>query len=285
MMMSRSRRIYCTCYALMLLGLVVLHFLPLRWHPPTPQEQWNNFREWLGPAPEGLQAENWPTDAPSHSGIIFTFPAAAEKQAELIDRFSLAAKPRGTSPLPVHWQARLAPERPVLTAYRKTWMDAAMISGHDVWDMTMAPLNDGRILLAFRFRWDNEFGGRSIIMPAYAAAPERPMPLWPYLILGSQAIIFFLLAPLGFLLLFPGYNPRRGKHIALWFATALIFPIAALYLYMLTYSSTDALAAYIGLCLLLVPVQLIGAGILLLLLRLVIACRPPKGTAPRIGAS
>lgn len=139
--------------------------------------------------------------------------------------------------------------------------DAA--SGFYVQDMTLAQLVDGRTLLAFRYRWDNEFGRRDLVSPAYEESPGDDMPLWLSGLCIVVGIAFLLLVPLGFLLLFPRFNLTSKRHIAYWFLSAALFPILLLISACTSTSVVEAIPAAISWCIILVPLQLAGAGMLL----------------------
>ena len=157
---SKLRRLYSICYFLFILALgAVLYYMPFG--TQSPAERWQSFQPWFGPAPQELQAEVWDSDADTQqSGIIFVFRASQEWQEQLIRDFNLEAKDRNTAPLPEHWETQLHPFQPELTTWPKLMITSDFISGYDVRNMTLAQLQDGRILLAFHYSWDNEFGGR-----------------------------------------------------------------------------------------------------------------------------
>lgn len=273
--MSRARRIYCICYALMILGLAALYFLPSPLPKPTPQEEWSSFQEWLGPPPQELIAEDWTTDNDDYKGVTFVFHATEDWRAEIIGRFSMAEGRNNTSLLPANWQEALAPETPLLTAWRKRL--AEIRTGepvYDVMDMTLARLRDGRTLLAFRYRWDNTFGNHSYVFSAYEPGQGRDFPTWYVLLYGGAVVAFILLVPLGFLLLFRGFDLKRKRHTFLWFATALLYPIGVAMLTIpFMYSGSEALIAFIAILFILEPLQLIGAVILFTLAKMALARR------------
>ena len=89
------------------------------------------------------------------------------------------------------------------------------------------------------------------------------MPLWLSGLCIVVGIAFLLLVPLGFLLLFPGFDLTRKRHMAYWFLAAALFPLILL---ISTCSCTGVVAAIpaaIFWCIILVPWQLAGAGMLL----------------------
>lgn len=266
--MSRLRRIYCICYALMILGLAALYFLPSPLPKLAPQEEWSCFQEWLGPPPQELIAEDWATDKDDYIGITFVFHATEDWREEIIGRFSMAEGRNNTSPLPANWQKALAPETPLLTAWRKSLLTSKGEPVYDVKDMTLARLRDGRTLLAFRHHWDNTFGELSYVAPAYEPGQGRDFPTWYVLLYGGAVVAFILPMPLGFLLLFPCFDLKRKRHTFLWFATALLYPIGVA---MLTIpfmcSGSEALLAFIAILFILEPLQLIGALVLYLITR------------------
>lgn len=261
--MSRARITYTICYVLMLLALVAFPFILKATRDVTPQEQWNGFHPWFGPAPLQLQAEEWNHEASDRQGVIFTFCSTEEWRAKLIHTFGLADKDRETAPLPEHREKQLHPFLPKLTAWPKLMITHDASSGFDVRDMTLAQLSDGRTLLAFRYKWDNEFGKRDLVLPSYEKQPEPPTQLWLtglYIVLSS---LFLLLVPLGFLLLFPGFDLTRKRHMAYWFMTAAFFPVILLISACTCTGVLSAIPAAIFWCIILVPWQLAGAGMLL----------------------
>ena len=152
---------------------------------------------------------------------------------------------------------------PRLTAWPKLMITHDASSGFDVRDMTLAQLSDGRTLLAFRYKWVNEFGKRDLVSPSYEDKTEPPTQLWLtglYIVLSS---LFLLLVPLGFLLLLPGFDLTRKRHMAYWFLTAALFPLILLISACTYMGGLAAIPAAIFWCIILVPWQLAGAGMLL----------------------
>ena len=261
--MSRARITYTVCYALLILALVAFLYI---WKSPresTPQEQWQQFHLWLGPVPQQLQAEEWDTDTTSHQGVIFTFYSTEEWRTKTNRAFGMENKNRDTAPLPAHWEKQLHPFLPRLTAWPKLMITHDYSSGYDVRNMTLAQLSDGRTLLAFCYKWDNEFGKRDLVLPSYEESPEDPADFWLsglYIVLSS---LFLLLVPLGFLLLFPGFDLTRKRHMAYWFMAAAFFPVILLISACTCTGVLAAIPAAIFWCIILVPWQLAGAGMLL----------------------
>lgn len=272
--MSRARRLYSICYFLFILVLgAVLYYMPFGTQPPA--ERWQDFQPWFGPAPQELQAEVWESDADTQqSGIIFVFRASQEWQEQLIRDFNLEAKDRNTAPLPEHWETQLHPFQPKLTTWPKLMITSDFISGYDVRDITLAQLQDGRILLAFHHRWNNDFGGRNLVMQRYADAPATPSWDGSLTLFFLTGYAFCLFTPLGFLLLFPRFDLKKKGHTVLWFVTALLYPIGVVFVTLpFMYSGSEALIALIGILFLLEPLQLIGALVLYLLARSIRAIR------------
>ena len=273
--MSRTRRIYCICYSLMILGLAALFCLPSPLPELTPREKWSSFQAWLGPPPQELHTEDWVTGQDDYQGITFVFHASEDWHAEIAERFGLAAGRHGTSRMQPHWREAVDPESPLLTAWRKRL--AEIRTGepvYDVKDMALARLRDGRTMLVFRYRWDNTFGNHSYVFSAYEPGQGRDFPAWYVVLYGSAVVAFFLLAPLGFLLLFPRFDLRKKGHTALWFATALLYPIGLGFLTLpFIYSGSEALVAFIALLIIVEPLQLIGALVLYLIARNLLRAR------------
>ncbi len=272
--MSRARCIYTICYVLMILALVT--FFIWKPHPKTtPQEQWQQFHPWFGPVPHRLQAEEWPPGTDYHQGVIFTFYATEEWRAKTTRAFGLENKDRDTAPLPEHWEKQLHPFLPRLTAWPKLMITHDYSSGYDVRNMTLAQLSDGRTLLAFCYEWDNEFGKRDLVLPSYEESPEDPADFWLaglYIVLSS---LFLLLVPLGFLLLFPGFDLTRKRHMAYWFLAAALFPLILLISTCTYMGGLAAIPAAIFWCIILVPWQLAGAGMLLPIIMMIAFRKTP----------
>lgn len=274
--MSRARRIYCICYTMMILVLVALCFMPSLLPELTPREKWSSFQAWLGPAPQELIAEEWATGKDDYTGVIFVFHAKKDWHAEIAKRFSLAEGRHKDSRLQPSWQEALAPDAPLLTTRQKRLVETHTGEPvYDVKDMILARLRDGRTLLAFRYRWDNTFGNHSYVFSDYEPGEGRDFPAWYVVLYGSAVVAFFLLAPLGFLLLFPRFDLKKKGHTVLWFVTALLYPIGVAFVTLpFMYSGSEALVALIGILLLLEPLQLIGALVLYLIIRSIRAIRP-----------
>ncbi len=267
---SKLRRLYSICYFLFILALgAVLYYMPFG--TQSPAERWQSFQPWFGPVPQELQAEVWDSDADTQqSGIIFVFRASQEWQEQLIRDFNLEAKDRNTAPLPEHWETQLHPFQPELTTWPKLMISADYLSGYDVRDMTLARLSDGRCLLAFHYRWDNEFGGRNLVMQRYADAPATPSWDGSLTLFFLTGYAFCLFTPLGFLLLFPRYNLSRGRHFVLWFLGAALFPVLLFIPALLAvYPLVPVLFWLIFIVPILVPMQLVGALILLPLVMII----------------
>ncbi len=270
---SKLRLLYSICYFLFILALgAVLYYMPFG--TQSPAERWQSFQPWFGPAPQELQAEVWDSDADTQqNGIIFVFRASQEWQEQLIRDFNLEAKDRNTAPLPEHWETQLHPFQPELTTWPKLMITSDFISGYDVRDMTLAQLQDGRILLAFHYRWDNEFGGRNLVMQRYADAADAPAARstdWEVTLFCLTGYAFCLFTPLGFLLLFPRYDLSRGWHFFWWFLAAALFPVLLFILALLAVCPLGAVLVYSMLWLIIVvPLQLVGALILLPLVMMI----------------
>lgn len=267
---SKLHRLYSICYFLFILALgAVLYYMPFG--TQSPAERWQSFQPWFGPAPQELQAEVWDSDADTQqSGIIFVFRASQEWQEQLIRDFNLEAKDRNTAPLPVHWETRLHPFQPKLTTWPKLMISADYLSGYDVRDMTLARLSDGRCLLAFHYRWDNEFGGRNLVMQRYDDTPAARSIDWEVILFCLAGYAFCLVTPLGFLLLFPRYNLSRGRHLVLWFLAAALFPVLLLIPSFLAMHPLEAtLLGSMFWLIFIVPMQLVGALILLPLVMII----------------
>lgn len=267
--MSRARLTYTICYVLMLLVFVAFPFIVKATQEITPQTQWSGFHPWFGPVPNQLQAEEWNREADDRQGVIFTFYSTEDWRTKHIRAFGLADKDRDTAPLPPHWEKLLHPFLPRLTAHPKLMITHDASSGYDVRDMTLAQLADGRTLLAFRYSWDNEFGRRDLVSPAYEEEPGDDMPLWLSGLCIVVGIAFLLLVPLGFLLLFPRFNLTCKRHIAYWFLTAALFPILLLISACTSTGVVAAIPAAIFWCIILVPLQLAGAAMLLPLVMMI----------------
>ena len=267
--MSRARITYTVCYVLMMLCLVAFPFIMKATEEWTPRQHWSLFQSWIGPVPQQLQAEEWRRESDDRAGIIFTFRADDDWRERLVHHFALADKERGAAPLPAHWEAQISPTQPKLTAYTKLMISDDGEYGFEVQDMTLAQLSDGRTLLAFRHKSENDFCGRMVVPPAYPRAEAEPTPTWRSVLWGIALIAFSQLAPLGFLLLFPSFNLNSKRHVAYWFTPAALFPLIPGLLMCLSYEHYMALLALLIGSIVIIPLQLAGAGILLPLVRMI----------------
>lgn len=251
------------------MGLAALYFLPSPLPELTPREEWSAFQEWLGPPPQELMEEEWVTGTDDYRGVTFVFHATEDWHAEIAKRFDLAEGRHKNIRLQPHWQKLLAPETPLRTARQRRLVKLHKGEPvYDVKDMVLARLRDGRMLLAFRYLWDNSFSNHSCVFSAYEPGQGRDFPAWYVVLYGGAAVAFILLVPLGFLLLFPRFDLKKKGHTALWFATALLYPIAVAFVTLpFTFSGSEALVALIGCLFLLEPIQFIGALVLYLIAR------------------
>ena len=267
--MSRARITYTVCYVLMMLCLVAFPFIMKATEEWTPRQQWSLFQSWIGPVPQQLQAEEWRRESDDRAGIIFTFRADDDWREQIVHHFALADKDCGAAPLPAHWEAQISPTQPKLTAYTKLMISDDGDSGFEVQDMTLAQLSDGRTLLAFRHKSENDFHGRMVVPPAYPRAEAEPTPTWRFVLWCIALIAFSLLTPLGFLLLFPRFNLNCRRHVVYWFTTAALFPLIPGLLMCLSYGHYMALFALLMGSIVIIPLQLAGAGLLLPLVRMI----------------
>ena len=267
--MSRARITYTICYVLMFLCLVAFPFIMKATEEWTTRQQWSLFQSWIGPVPQQLQAEEWRRESDDRAGIIFTFRADDDWREQIIHHFALADKDRGAAPLPAHWESQISPTQPKLTAYTKLMISDDGDSGFEVQDMTLAQLSDGRTLLAFRHKSENDFHGRMVVPPAYPHAEAEPTPTWRTVLWGTALVAFSLLVPLGFLLLFPCFNLNCKRHVVCWFTTAAIFPLIPWFLMCMHHGHYMALFVFLLSSIVVIPLQLAGAGLLLPLVRII----------------
>ena len=102
----------------------------------------------------------------------------------------------------------------------------------------------------------------------------KPMIIMMLVTNVSLTLIYLIVLPLGFLLLFPRFDLRKKGHTALWFATALLYPIGLGGLTLpFMYSGSKALVAFISLLIIVEPLQLIGALVLYLIARNLLRAR------------
>ena len=260
--MSRARITYTICYVLMFLCLVAFPFIMKATEEWTPRQQWSLFQSWIGPVPQQLQAEEWRRESDDRAGIIFTFRADDAWREQIIHHFALADKDRGAAPLPAHWEAQISPTQPKLTAYTKLMISGSGDSGFEVQDMTLAQLSDGRTLLAFRHKSENDFHERMVVPTAYPRAEPEPTPTWRSVLWCIALIAFSLLAPLGFLLLFPSFTLQSTLHRVIWYA-AIFVPQLLLFIGAhLVIHAPSIIGAFI-LFFFITPLMLLGARSLL----------------------
>ncbi len=263
--MSKLRLIFYLCYALMLLGIAALYFLPVPEIELTPKQHLRKLDAWLGSSYKRteLNAVPWETGADDFRGVIFTFRDHGEQQQELIQCHNLKTGRKGATPLPAVWQEQLDPTAPIYTAHPKVWVKWHLSDfGFDTRDFTLATLKDGRTLLALRYKTTSQLAGRSLLSAPFEV-PDYDPPLppdWYVVLAGIGGVAFFLLVPLGFLLLFPDFRLNQKWAAAKWFGIALVFPLVTI----VPYLCTSALSIPFVLAIIL-PIQLTGAWILYLL--------------------
>ena len=118
--------------------------------------------------------------------------------------------------------------------------------------------------------WDNEFGGRNLVMQRYDDTPAARSIDWEVTLFCLAGYAFCLVTPLGFLLLFPRYDLSRGWHFFWWFLAAALFPVLLFIPALLAvYPLVPVLFWLIFIVPILVPMQLVGALILLPLVMII----------------
>lgn len=267
--MSKLRRYFYLGYALMLLGLAALLFLPSPEIELTPEQHLRKLDAWLGSSYKRteLNAVPWETGADDFRGVIFTFRDHGEQQQELIQCHNLKTGRKGATPLPAVWQEQLDPTAPIYTAHPKVWVKWHLSDfGFDTRDFTLATLKDGRTLLALRYKQTSKLAGRSMLIAPFEVPDyEAPWPPdWYVVLVGIGLLAFLLLVPLGFLLLFPDFRLNKKGAKAKWFGMALVFPMVTIV--PLLYKSAFSLLFFLPIIL---PIQLTGAWILYLIVGLV----------------
>lgn len=263
--MSRLRLIFYLCYALMLLGIAALYFLPIPEIELTPKQHWRKLDAWLGGSMNmtELDAAPWESETDDFRGVIFTFRDNTEHLDNLVKYHNLKTGRKIATPLPATWQEQLDTTRPLYTAHPKVLVKWQLSEwGYDTRDFTLASLKDGRTLLALRYKATSQLAGRSLLSAPFEV-PDYDPPLppdWYVVLAGIGGVAFLLLVPLGFLLLFPDFRLNQKWAAAKWFGIALVFPMVTI----VPYLYTSALSIPFVLSIIL-PIQLTGAWILYLL--------------------
>lgn len=259
--MSKLRRLYYLGYALMLLGLAALYFLPAPEIEYTPEEHLRKLDAWLGSSygRTELDAAPWEVDGDDFCGVIFTFRDSAEALDKL-KQYHHLKEGRCVPTLPTSWQEQIDTTRPIYTAHPKvliTWHESEW--GYDTRDFMLASLKDGRTLLALRYKETVQLKGRNLLSAPYEVPDYewKNPPGWYVALVRIGIVAFSLLVPLGFLLLFPDFRLNQKGAGLKWFGMATIFPLVIL----VTITATTALDL-IYLTILILPIQLAGAAIL-----------------------
>lgn len=106
--MSKKRIRFVFGYLLFVLLLLVPVFFP--WHLFTsPEENWEGYHAWFGPAPAGLNMLKTRDAGNGDVCLTFTFPSAPETETHLINHFRLipGASSPGTPTTTYHTQEEL----------------------------------------------------------------------------------------------------------------------------------------------------------------------------------
>ena len=107
-------------------------------------------------------------------------------------------------------------------------------------------------------------------MQRYADAPGARSIDWEVTLFCLTGYAFCLFTPLGFLLLFPRYDLSRGWHFFWWFLSAALFPVLLFIPALLAVCPPVVVLVYsMFWFIIVVPMQLVGALILLPLVMMI----------------
>lgn len=212
--MSKKRIRFVFGYLLFVLLLLVQVFFPWHLFTNSPEENWEKYHAWFGPTPAGLNMLKTHDAENGDVCYTFTFPSAPKTETHLINHFRLipGASSPGAPTTTYHTQEELI----LLRADHIDW-------GYPTKGLTLTRGDKGCTSLVF-CRPANIDG--LCIDVAYDPAFEvqRDSQALIAIVLLFYLLSFFLLLPLGFLLLFPGFTLRRPLHVRLWYA-AVVIPI------------------------------------------------------------
>lgn len=222
--LSKTRKRFALGYLLFILLLITPIYIPWSKLPETATGAWNDFERWLGPAPTGLEMRQTHNEEEHSTLYLFTFAPAPEQESLFIQNFGL--KPT-SEPLPTEWQMEPAPGTGL---YRPEARRNCMMAGNCEWgyvidDLVFTRLSNGRSLLAFRQMHGVPDTSASVGRHYSPHYEEKDAPL--LLIIISLLFIpymlcWFMLVPLGFLLLFPSFTLQSTLHRVIWYAAIFV---------------------------------------------------------------
>lgn len=261
--LSKMRKRFALGYLLFILLLITPIYIPWSKLPETATGAWNDFERWLGPAPTGLEMRQT-HNVEEHSTLyLFTFAPAPEQESLFIQNFGL--KPT-SEPLPTEWQMEPAPGTGL---YRPEARRNCMMAGNYEWgyvidDLVFTRLSNGRSLLVFRQMHgvpDTSASVGRLYEPSYEEKDE-PLIMIISLLFIPYMLSWFMLVPLGFLLLFPSFTLQSTLHRVIWYAAIFVPQLLLFICAHLVIHDPSIIGAFI-LFFFITPLMLLGARSLL----------------------
>ena len=131
-----------------------------------------------------------------------------------------------SEPLPTEWQMEPAPGTGL---YRPEARRNCMMAGNCEWgyvidDLVLTRLSNGRSLLAFRLMQGVPDTSASVgrrYKPSYEEKDD-PLIMIISLLFIPYMLCWFMLVPLGFLLLFPSFTLQTTLHRGIWYAAIFV---------------------------------------------------------------
>ena len=221
--LSKTRKRFALGYLLFILLLIAPPYIPWSKIPETDTGAWDDFQRWIGPAPTGLEMRQTHHEEENSTLYLFTFDSAPEQESLFTQNFGL--KPTN-EPLPAEWQMEPAPGAYL---YRPEARRNCMLAGNCEWgyvidDLVFTQLSNGRSLLAFRLMQGVPEDAASVgrhYSPHYEEK-EAPHLIIISLLFIPYMLCWFMLVPLGFLLLFPSFTLQTTLHRVIWYAAIFV---------------------------------------------------------------
>lgn len=221
--LSKTRKRFALGYLLFILLLIAPLYIPWSKIPETDTGAWDDFQRWIGPAPTGLEMRQTHHEEENSTLYLFTFDSAPEQESLFTQNFEL--KPTN-EPLPAKWQMEPAPGAYL---YRPEARRNCMLAGNCEWgyvidDLVFTRLSNGRSLLAFRLMQGVPEDSASVGRHYWPQYEEKDPPLIIIISLPfiPYMLCWFMLVPLGFLLLFPSFTLQTTLHRVIWYAAIFV---------------------------------------------------------------
>ncbi|MBR5890165.1 MAG: hypothetical protein IKY92_09010 [Akkermansia sp.] len=252
--MNRTRKRYTIGYLIFILILGILHLHPWPNPPETAGEAWNRVHPWFGPAPVQLELDSTYQEAEHITHYHFQFAPDAEKEEHIITLLELQQIPASGQQ-----ENRFSPSTKHICL-----LEGGSEWGYVVENLVLTRSSTAPTQLEFSILWDaDEHSGWPYYRPTFDHV--KP-PMWQAFLMMIQGIAFMLsntiLAPLGFLLLFPSFTLTRWWHHLLWYAAVFIPQVVIIY-WLHTWLSGPPLGVAFGLGLTVgIPFHLFAAWIL-----------------------